>query len=167
MTSNTHETVMRSATPPPSDPHHELAEVLAREERDPPSGGLLQPRDDLLPVTDASRAQPLAHVLEESGKALVVVEDDETLDLDAPAQHRREQRWRAIDARRELVEVVPGDEPAERHAGADVEERQAGVHPPPPPALEVDADPLGAGRPQPLPQLRLAMIEAGIEAEDL
>src|ERR1700746_1810707 len=103
MTSNTHETVMRSALPPPSDPHHELAEVLAREQPDQPAGCLLQPRDDLLPVTDASRAQPLAHVLEESGKALGVVEDAETLDLDAPAQHRREQRRCAIDARRALV----------------------------------------------------------------
>src|SRR6201998_4520563 len=144
MTSNTHETVMRSATPPPSDPHHELAEVLAREEPDQPSGCLLQPRDDLLPVTDASRAQPLAHVLEESGKAVVVVEDDETLDPDAPAQHRRKQRWRAIDARRELVEVVPGDEPAERHTGADVEERHGGDKHPPPHAPQTKGAPLGA-----------------------
>src|SRR5215470_8595583 len=116
MTSKTQETVMRSATPPPLDPHHQLAEVLAREESDEATGRLLETGDDLLPVPDASGAQPFAHVPGESAEAVVVVEDDETLDLDAPAQHRGDQCRCAIDARRKLVEVVPGDEPAERHA---------------------------------------------------
>src|SRR5215472_8963398 len=120
MTSKTQETGMRSATFTPSHPHHQLAEVLAGEKPDEAAGRLLEARDDLLAVADASGAQPLAHVPGEGGKTMVVVEDDEALDLDAPAQHRREQRRCAIDACGELVEVVPGDQPAERHAGADV-----------------------------------------------
>src|SRR5215472_6587820 len=167
MTSKTQETLMRSATFTPSDAHHQLAEVLTGEEPHEAAGCVLQSSDDLFPVTDAARAQPLAHLLREGGKAMVVVEDDETLDLDAPAQHRREQRRRAIDARRELLEVVPGDEPAERHTCADVEERHDGVQHLPAHALEVDVDPLRAGRHQPLAQLRQPMVEAGIEAEDL
>src|SRR6516225_9988612 len=95
--------------------YDELAEVLAAQQPDEAAGSALEPFDHFLTLLHASLAQPARHVLEEGGKAPVVVEDDETLDLQAPAQHGVEKRRRVVDARRQLLEVVPGNQAAQRH----------------------------------------------------
>src|SRR6202008_2430564 len=134
----------RRAPPCPSSSYayHELAEVLAREEPDEAARRILKSRDHFLTVTHPVRAQPLAHVLGEGGEAMIVIENDEPLNPDPPAQHRRQQRRRAIDTGGQLLEVVPGDETAERHTGPDVEQRRHGVEHLAPHVLEIYIDPL-------------------------
>src|SRR5580658_1134210 len=169
MMSKTQETLMACVTVVDSlrHAHHELAEILPREQSHEPARRVLESLDQLLAIADAAGAQPRAHVALKGREAPVVIEDDESLDADAPAQHGGEQHRRAIDARGQLLEVVPGDESAQRHARADVEERCDGVQHRAADVLEVHIDPLGTGGGKLLCEARAAVIDAGIEPEGL
>src|SRR5437660_6994549 len=84
-------------------------------------------------------------------------------------------RWRStvVSSRRavaplgELVEVVPGDEAAQRHPRPDVEQRQHRAENRATDILEIHIDTLGAGSREAPGQLGLMVIEALIEPQRL
>ena len=67
----------------------------------------------------------------------------------------------------QLREVVPGDQAAHRHARVRVQQRQHRGQHRAADVLEVDIDALGRRRAEQLAQVRVAVIDAGIEAERL
>src|SRR2546423_15515776 len=96
-----------------------------------------------------------------------MIEDDDSLHLHPLAQHRRQQLRGAVDPFGKLLEVVPGDEAAQRHPRSDIEQRQHGAENRATDALEVHIDALRAGRREPPWQLGLMVIEALIEPQRL
>src|SRR5579864_3315023 len=166
MTSNTHETLMRPATRSlPRDVHDQLAEVRAVQQAHEPARCVLESFDHLFAIPDAPGLEPAAHVLDEGRVAVVVIEDDESLDPDAPAQHAAEERRRPIDPRRQLLQVVPADQAAQWHPRCDIEERCDRIEDRPADALEVDVDSFRASGGELLGKIGAAVIDAGIEAE--
>ena len=76
----------------------------------------------------------------------------------------QQQRQPVRAGRRRLV-VVVRDKPAHRHARADVEQRQHRVEHRAADVLEIDVDAVRAGGGEALGQLRIAAVEADVEAE--
>src|SRR5579872_3233531 len=140
-------------------------EILALEESYQAPWRVFEPLDHVLTVFDPPFAQPAAHVLLEGAHARIVVEDDESLDLHPLAEHHRKQLRRAVDTLRELLQVVPGDQAAQRDPRVHVEQRHhrrehGSTH-----TLEIDVDALRAHRGETLWQVGVVMVEAFIEPE--
>src|SRR2546430_5077253 len=94
-----------------------------------------------------------------------MIKDDESLDLPPLAQHRRQQLWGAVEPFGKLLEVVPGDEAAQRPPRPDIEQRQHRPENRATDILEIHVDALRAGRREPPWQLRLTVIEALVEPQ--
>src|SRR5262249_13809993 len=137
-----------------------LPEVATLEETDQRCRRRVETVDDVLAELDAAVAYERRHLGEEGGKAIVVIADDEPFDHRALNEQRPEVRPAGI-----LGGVVLGNHPAQRNAGATVNQLQYRSEHGAADVLEVDVDAGWTDVPQRRHQVAGLVVHAGVEAE--
>src|SRR6267378_5919086 len=140
--------------------HQLLAEVLAAEERDQALGRVLQALDDRLAVLELALREALAERLQRLAIALLPVEHDHALHLDAVDEHEAQVLHRV-----RLGRAVVGNHAADDDARKKVREPQHRVEDLAADVVEVHIGALRAGGLQIAIQVARLVIDAGIEAE--
>src|SRR2546425_2609540 len=140
--------------------HQLLAEVLAAEQRDQALGRVLQALDDRLAVLELALREVLAERLERLAVALLPVEHDHALHLDAVDEHEAQ-----VPHRVRLSRAVVGDHAADDDARKKVREPQHRVEDLAADVVEIHIGALRAGGLQVAMQVARLVIDAGVEAE--
>src|SRR5262249_44710769 len=142
------------------DAHQQLAEILALEETEECARRLLQSVDDVLAILDASCTHPFADVAQEVALLGGKVRYDEAAQQEALAQHREHvgtgHRGGGAGLREEAADRNAGEVVGQRphrvlHGTADI--------------LEIDVDAVRTGGFEPPRKMRLAMVDASVEAK--
>src|SRR6266480_310764 len=137
-----------------------LAEVAAAEQRDEASGRVLEALDDRLAGLELALREVLAERLQRLAVALLPVEHDHALHLDAVDEHHAQVLHRVG-----LGRVVLGDHAAEDDARKKVREAQHRIEDLAADVVEVDIGALRARGLQIANQVARLVIDAGVEAE--
>src|ERR1700733_4042022 len=147
-----------------SDAHELLAEIGALQKSHERRRSAVETFSDELAMLEFAFAQPLRHVTQEVGVTRGEIADDEAADRQAFGQYRAHHRRRPF-RRAGFGVVVMRDQAAYRHPRECVELRKHRLEHRAADILEIDVDALGTSLFQFGRQMRIAMIEAVIEAE--
>src|SRR5450759_22658 len=142
-----------------TDLYQLLAEVLTLEQSDERLGCVLDSFGDGFAVLDLARRHVATEFLDGFGPQVQVVADDEALQVCAGG----EQSERILDGNG--LAVITGNEAAQRDAGADVEAFQHRVEDLAADVLEINVDALRRRGLEQFVEIRLFVIDAGIEPE--
>src|SRR5215472_1212243 len=142
--------------------HQLLAEVLALQHTDERFRRILETNGDGLAILDLAGGDALGKLLQRYRPALHVVGDDETLDLDAVADHGDE----VLDAVA-VDRIVVRDHAAERETGERVGPRQHGIQDLAADIFEIHIDALRRGGGEIRMEALGPVVDAGVEAEFL
>src|SRR6267378_4820545 len=137
-----------------------LAEVLAAEQRDEAPGRVLEAFDDRLAVLELALREVLAERLQRLAVALLPVEHDHALHLDAVDEHEAQ-----VPHGVGLGRAVLGDHAADDDAREKVREPQHRIEDLAADVVEIYIGALRAGSLQVAMQVSCLVIDAGVEAK--